>query len=447
MSKLASIEQFNQVLVQLQRYGQQGCEEIHFRKQNGETVPVVQEKPNWFFRLVRWIFRRDYKEFNVVQKVVSFLEENQEYLKGDDVTSIGRVLLGRITNEHELRVAERQLDALMKKVNEVAKKNGPSLPTIEEGEEVTSPKLSPEFERQGIRSQPTESPVPAPLSASPSVAPVAEGRESPVAAPVEAPKPAPVGAFPPVAPIAERREAPRAPTVMNVPDDGNCLFYAFGVGLRKKYADNPDIQAKLQWDVAPELLTGDLSKAKELLKTPGDRLRAQAAAYLEAEQRLEEGQRDFRIQMALFEGLESHSSVANRKIRDEEGMIKLIETEIRTLSREVQTDDVKAQLQQKNDQLKAIRESIASQKNSLLPEGDYNGYIQATKQDHVYCGIAQILALSKEYQIPVCVIYDYGTTHARPETYNAECNDGRVSPLPALTIAHVNRNHFKFFND
>ena len=73
------------------------------------------------------------------------------------------------------------------------------------------------------------------------------------------------------------------------------------------------------------------------------------------------------------------------------------------------------------------------------------GYIDITEKDKVYAGIAQALALSKEYNVPVRVLNFYGTAHEYPQLFN-EQPDKQPSP-PVITIAHVNGNHFQFIDD
>ena len=56
---------------------------------------------------------------------------------------------------------------------------------------------------------------------------------------------------------------------MDVPDNGNCLFYALAVGLKKKYIQDKVIQEKLSWEARPDQLTGNLKTAVDLLDPAG----------------------------------------------------------------------------------------------------------------------------------------------------------------------------------
>lgn len=231
------------------------------------------------------------------------------------------------------------------------------------------------------------------------------------------------------------------PTIINVPDDGNCLLYAIAIGLRKKYINEIEIQKKLQWDIQVEQLSEDLSHASNLLKVPGSKLREQAAQYLENHQ-FEET-----IMLALLEGIGSHIEAARKKIEEEEAIIPILMLDIEELESQPQTSSVKEELAAKREHLKAVQDSIEFQKAHMPDEENFGSYIEITKGDHVYCGVAQIFALSKEYHIPIRVLYNYGKPNQYEQTFNQEANKERQHPLPILTLAHLNGNHFQFFND
>jgi hypothetical protein len=251
-----------------------------------------------------------------------------------------------------------------------------------------------------------------------------------------------------------------APRVIDVPDDGNCLLYAIGIGLRKIYAEYPDIQKTLNWNISSEQLqkifnTSELIKKLEptnglkqkltkhlakLLEAPGKQLRQQAAAYLENNLTNE------RVRLALFDGINSHLEAARKQIQEAEELVSILMMDIQALINQPETMDDESQLTEKMTHLRFTQESIDLQKANLLSENNLQGYIDITKQDHVYCGIPQLFALSKIYNIPIRVVYKYGKADQYSEIYNEEVNIGRSSPLPILTVAHVNENHFKLLS-
>lgn len=217
---------------------------------------------------------------------------------------------------------------------------------------------------------------------------------------------------------------------IEVPNDGNCLHYAIAVGLAKKYHNRPEI-GKLNWNAPLEKLTGDLSKQAELLKEPAATLREQAAKYLKDNQGNDE------ISFALIEGILSHIDVAGGKIKDyQKNMIPMLEKEISKLKSFRQTDDVRAQIQEYQIGIKNYRDDIKFLQENL-PDLDHpNTYIQMSKKDRFYCGIPQVLALTKVYNIPIRVLYPYGE-----QTFNEQ--PGK----PIVTIKHINGNHFQYLDN
>jgi hypothetical protein len=247
--------------------------------------------------------------------------------------------------------------------------------------------------------------------------------------------------------VQEKDKVVAEPKAINVPDNGNCLLYAIGIGLRKKYADYPTVQEKLQWDVKPELLTGDLYKAVDLLEAPGKKLREQAATYLEAHQADEDGE----VMIALMEGILSHLDVMRKKIEEEEAVIPFLMEDIETLKEQLSKNPhsalLKQQLTQKQEQLKMIQDSVQYQRDNMPEEGELQTYIDITKKDHIYCGLPQVIALSKEYNVPIRVIYNYDKpAHQQNEQLFNDQSYKDPAP-PIITIAHVNGNHFQFVDD
>jgi hypothetical protein len=251
----------------------------------------------------------------------------------------------------------------------------------------------------------------------------------------------------PIAPAQEKAKVVVKPTVIDVPDNGNCLFYALAVGLRKKYMNNTAIQEKLNWSAKPDQLTGNLKTAVDLLDPPGKKLREQAAAYLK------EHLVDEEIMLALMEGVGSHIEVAQRKINEEEDALPFAREEVENLEKELRSlpnqsssyaGTLKQRIKENKDLIEKKEQSIQFLRDNLPNEDDLPGYIDITEKDKVYAGIAQALALSKEYNVPVQVLNFYGTPHEYPQLF--EQADKQSQP-PIITIAHVNGNHFQFVDD
>lgn len=125
-----------------------------------------------------------------------------------------------------------------------------------------------------------------------------------------------------------------APVVIDVPDDGNCLFYSIGVGLKKKFSDDPEIQKLLNWDVEPNRLSGDLSQQKELLRKPGATLREQAANYLE------NNQNDDEIMIGTIGGIIDNNEVFRKKQQDEKDALPFLEDNIDQLITGFKEDEI-----------------------------------------------------------------------------------------------------------
>jgi hypothetical protein len=119
------IREFNQIVDQLQNYGRKGFEEIDFRESGGQLVPVAVERPNWFARLVRWIFQGEYKEADTAKKVLEFLKKNKMHIldKKDSIEHLKTILCERITNPKENQLIAAQFYVLNQQICNIAKKN------------------------------------------------------------------------------------------------------------------------------------------------------------------------------------------------------------------------------------------------------------------------------------------------------------------------------------
>ncbi len=245
---------------------------------------------------------------------------------------------------------------------------------------------------------------------------------------------------PPAVIVVEQKNTIKTPNVIDVPDDGNCLFYACGVGLRTKYKDIPEIQEKLQWNVNTQLLTESLSKNEPLLREPGATLRQQAADYLETHLTEED------VFIGLLGGIGDYVEVANRKMQEEESTIQILLNDIDRLQQWLQqfgntAHNYLLQIQEKEEQVALKRASIAETKKYMPNDENLHGYIDMTKGDHVYCGAAQVYAIAKFYDVPIAIISRYGEKDQQKDIYNAE------SPYPPIKLAFVNGNHYRYIDD
>ncbi len=226
---------------------------------------------------------------------------------------------------------------------------------------------------------------------------------------------------------------PKTPEKIDVPDDGNCLFYACAVAIRKKYRDIPAIQEKLAWEVDPSKLTGDLSKQADLLEKPAALLRQQGADFLTKNQGNEQ------VIIALLSVIYEHNPIVHCRIQDLESLQMILTLDIETLRTMPRTKDIESQLKQKIEQLKATQHNIEMEKKNLIDiEEDVSSYIEKSKQDHFYCSEAHIYALSYFYDISITVLLKYGQEDQTAVTYNPEATQA----LTPITIAHVNNNHY-----
>lgn len=233
-------------------------------------------------------------------------------------------------------------------------------------------------------------------------------------------------------PIIEVKERVK----IDMPDDGNCLFYALSTGIRKKYHTIPAIQDKLKWEINPNELIGDLSKKADLLKEPASNLRQQAADFLI------KNQDDEMVMVALFGAIDEHNPNVQRRIQDLESLTVVLFQDIEDLQNMSQTEDIQTQLYQKIIHLESIQQAIEKENQNFVEEGDIPSYIEKSKQDHFYCDAAHIYALSHYYEIPVIVISKYGKSDQSEDTYNPEA----AFSLAPITIAHVNGNHYVYID-
>ncbi|MBA3602320.1 MAG: hypothetical protein H0W50_01440 [Parachlamydiaceae bacterium] len=263
--------------------------------------------------------------------------------------------------------------------------------------------------------------------------------------------------------IQEKLILPPSELAIDVPDDGNCLFYALSIGLKKKFDSFFLVQNEEKWNVDPNELRDDLSKAGELLHQPAAFLRNKAANYLE------EHLEDESIINALFEGIDSHKESIQKKIKDEFSAKTILINDLKYLiSRNLEDSDTWHQVMQKVAHIDVKNRSIEFEKKQLPKnDDDFLSYINATRQDKVYAGIPQIYALSFLYDISIRVCYNYGNDQKYEQIFNEkiskeepsneinefpfddknekESKNEKITPI--ISLAFVNGNHFRYIDD
>ncbi len=263
--------------------------------------------------------------------------------------------------------------------------------------------------------------------------------------------------------IHEKIILPITGETIDVPDDGNCLFYALSIGLKKKFDSIFLVQNEGRWNVDPNELRGDLSKADELLNQPAAFLRNQAANYLE------EHLEDESIRNTLIVGIDTHKEAIQKRIKDEFSAKSILINDLKYLmARNLEDPDTWQQIMQKVAHLDVKKRSIDAEKKNLpKTDDDFLGYINATRQDKVYAGIPQTYALSYLYDISIRVCYDYGNGQKYNEIFNEkiakeapskevnefpfddknEKESTTENKIPVISLAFVNGNHFRYIDD
>ncbi len=244
---------------------------------------------------------------------------------------------------------------------------------------------------------------------------------------------------------------------IDVPDNGNCVFYALSIGLNKKFDSIFLLQNGEKWNVNPNDLRGNLSQNPDLLDEPAAFLRKQAADYLEKHIN------DEMVMNTLVEGIDSHKEAIQRKINAESSAETIVFEDLRILtSRNLNISDNWNQFIEKVNHGQIIRQSIEFEKSHLPENDDFISYIDATRQDKVYGGIPQIYAICLLYDISICVCYNYANV-PYVQIYNEKFADtcaveSSDIPLienpeskkeipPLITLNFVNGNHFTYTDD
>jgi hypothetical protein len=217
-------------------------------------------------------------------------------------------------------------------------------------------------------------------------------------------------------------------SIIDVPDNGDCLFSAIAVGIKLTY-NQFAITSKLNWNINPTILEKDLSTQELLLKEPGYTLRTQAVNYLQLN--LEAAR------IALFASIIDHNEIIQKKIKETEEAKEIVKQDIELLENDPSNNS--EELKDKKEHLSHQLRSIQELENQIIEYNDVEEYLAQSSRAHFFCGTAHIFALASEYKIPIEVIFDFGLATEKKEIFNPS-----ESSLPNLTLAYVNGNHFKF---
>lgn len=235
---------------------------------------------------------------------------------------------------------------------------------------------------------------------------------------------------------------------IDVPGNGNCLFYSIALGLRKK--GNKDVQDKLKWNRNPNELRGNLKYRTELFDTAAQTLREQASNWLS----------DYSdnpkhpLEYVLVGGMDAENQKIDNAIRQLQNSNQALATEITELQKQNPKPD-SPQSKAIGNKQKTIRDNTNSierfEKNkykNITDKGQDNGkrYIEATKKEGAFASTSHIIALSEHYGVPIKVIMGGGA-----QVYNEKVNDGKkvgdADYIPAITIAHTGGNHYQYVDE
>ena len=210
-----------------------------------------------------------------------------------------------------------------------------------------------------------------------------------------------------IKPVAALQNVLPEKELIDVPDNGDCLFGAISAGMKLNYPDIPKIQNKLNWIVDSAALKGNLKLNEKILEGPCRTLRMQANDFLRA------NYLEFMIELigAIMEHNDAIQAKINKYFSNSSGL-----------------DENAAQ---------CIENGIEDDQKNLLAEDDFEGYLNLSKEKGFFCGNAEIAALSSIYEIPIEVKFENGRNS---RTFNLT-----KSRLPPLILQHEN-NHFLLFS-
>lgn len=218
---------------------------------------------------------------------------------------------------------------------------------------------------------------------------------------------------------------------IDVPPDGNCLFCAIGVALRREHTTNDSIQKKLGWNADPKALTGNLRTQSVLLQAPAAQLRRQAAAVLKAElTKAASAPKDDELRSAIASSKKDHYTAKKDRIEQEKANLKHLRDGLAALRTNPNSSEIRA-----------AEANIQRIENEQIPDPNAITdltYVMETEADKVFGDSAHILALCKEYDIAIEVIHDYDKGNRKGDTYNSGPN------RPKITLAYTGNNHYKY---
>lgn len=218
---------------------------------------------------------------------------------------------------------------------------------------------------------------------------------------------------------------------IDVPPDGNCLFCAIGVALRREHTTNDSIQKKLGWNADPKALTGNLRTQSVLLQAPAAQLRRQAAAVLKAElTKAASAPKDDELRSVIASSKKDHYTAKKDRIEQEKANLKHLRDGLAALRTNPNSSEIRA-----------AEANIQRIENEQIPDPNAITdltYVMETEADKVFGDSAHILALCKEYDIAIEVIHDYDKGNRKGDTYNSGPN------RPKITLAYTGNNHYKY---
>lgn len=224
--------------------------------------------------------------------------------------------------------------------------------------------------------------------------------------------------------------------IIQVPDDGNCLFYSIGLGLKMMFKRNKDIQKKLDWthNIKKSIQEHgrDLSSTGGLLKPVSNRLRHQAADWLQ-ENIQDEGVRNDLIVAIYFQ-----NEKTREKITDAQTSLLLAKEELATFKKETahypNYETTKNLLRQGREQIDQWKKNIAIYQSQLIGENDFDTYIKRSRENGFYGTGLHIKALCEIYGIRIKV-----KSHYPDQIHNEDINQSTP-----LVIRFVNGNHYNY---